>query len=155
MDILIARGYIELKAQEIQERQMEALYVSNRDEGVRFLEANRQNNDVIALPSGLQYKVITQGSGPVPTRESLVRVNYHGTLIDGTVFDSSIDRGRPSEFYANDVLAGWTEALQLMPVGSKWILYIPQELAYGAMDMGIIKPFSTLIFEVELLDIVM
>jgi FKBP-type peptidyl-prolyl cis-trans isomerase FklB len=154
MDIFEAQAYTEAKAQEIQARQMEALYGGNRDAGVKFLEDNKRNSDVTVLESGLQYKVITQGRGRIPTAENMVRVNYHGTLIDGTVFDSSVDRGAPAEFYVTGVIQGWVEALQLMPVGSKWILYIPQELAYRSDNMGTIQPFSTLIFEVELLDIV-
>jgi FKBP-type peptidyl-prolyl cis-trans isomerase FklB len=102
----------------------------------------------------LQYKVITEGKGEKPSASSNVKVNYRGTLIDGTEFDSSYSRNEPATFRANQVIAGWTEALQLMPVGSKWMLYIPQELAYGSREAGdLIKPFSALIFEVELLSI--
>ena len=104
--------------------------------------------------SGLCYKVITEGKGAVPTNTDRVKVHYRGTLIDGTEFDSSYKRNEPTTFGANQVISGWTEALTMMPVGSKWVLYIPQELAYGNRDMGQIKPFSTLIFEVELLEIV-
>jgi len=154
MNLFEAQAYVEAKTQEIQERQMESLYGANRDEGIKFLEDNKKNDDVKVLDSGLQYKVISLGRGASPTRESTVRVHYHGTLIDGTVFDSSVERGSPAEFRVDGVIAGWTEALQLMTVGSKWMLYIPHELAYGAADMGTIRPFSTLIFEVELLEIV-
>ena len=103
--------------------------------------------------SGLQYKIIKEGNGAVPTDSSKVKVNYKGTLIDGTQFDSSYDRKEPTTFRANQVIKGWTEALTMMPVGSKWELYIPQDLAYGAREAGQIKPFSTLIFEVELVGI--
>ena len=154
MDLFEAQAYVEAKSLAIQEQQMESLYGANRDEGIKFLEDNKKNDDVKVLDSGLQYKIISSGRGANPTRESTVRVHYHGTLIDGTVFDSSVERGVPAEFPLGNVIAGWTEALQLMPVGSKWILYIPHELAYGAADMGTIQPFSTLIFEVELLEIV-
>jgi FKBP-type peptidyl-prolyl cis-trans isomerase FklB len=105
------------------------------------------------LPDGLQYQVITEGTGEKPTISDRVKVHYHGTLTDGTVFDSSIERGEPAVFGVAQVIKGWTEALQLMPVGSKWILYIPYDLAYGGRDAGKIKPFSNLIFEIELLDI--
>ena len=105
--------------------------------------------------SGLQYEVITQGTGAIPTRTSKVKTHYHGTLIDGTVFDSSVNRGQPIDFPVNGVIAGWTEALQLMPVGSKWRLYIPHNLAYGERGAGAsIKPYSALIFDVELIDII-
>ena len=103
--------------------------------------------------SGLQYEVITMGNGAKPVESDRVKVHYHGTLIDGTVFDSSVQRGTPAEFGVNQVIRGWVEGLQLMPVGSKFKFYIPQELAYGAQDQGQIKPFSMLIFEVELLEI--
>lgn len=101
----------------------------------------------------MQYKVIKEGNGAVPTDSSTVKVHYKGTLIDGTQFDSSYDRKEPTTFKANQVIKGWTEALTMMPVGSKWELYIPQDLAYGSRDAGQIKPFSTLIFEVELVNI--
>ena len=101
----------------------------------------------------MKYKIIKEGNGDVPTDSSKVKVNYKGTLIDGTQFDSSYDRKEPTTFRANQVIKGWTEALTMMPVGSKWELYIPQDLAYGAREAGQIKPFSTLIFEVELVGI--
>ena len=104
--------------------------------------------------SGLQYEIVTQGDGAKPTASSRVKTHYHGTLIDGTVFDSSYNRGQPIDFAVNGVIAGWTEALQLMPVGSKWRLYIPYQLAYGERGAGAsIAPYSALIFDVELLDI--
>lgn len=120
----------------------------------KFLQENLKKEGVKATESGLQYKVIKEGTGKVPTADSKVRVHYKGTLIDGTQFDSSYDRGEPAEFGVNQVIAGWTEALQMMPVGSQWELYIPYELGYGSQDNGTIPPYSTLIFQVELLDIV-
>ena len=114
---------------------------------------NAKKEGVKTTSSGLQYKIIKEGNGAVPTDSSKVKVNYKGTLIDGTQFDSSYDRKEPTTFRANQVIKGWTEALTMMPVGSKWELYIPQDLAYGAREAGQIKPFSTLIFEVELVGI--
>ena len=125
----------------------------NREEGQAFLAANARRPEVVTLPSGLQYEVVHEGTGAKPKASDTVEVHYHGTLIDGTVFDSSVERGEPATFRVNGVIKGWTEALQLMPVGSKWTLYIPYDLAYGTQDMGDIKPYSTLIFEVELLGI--
>lgn len=123
-------------------------------EGLKFLEANSQKEGVNSTESGLQFRVLTQGEGAIPARTDHVRVHYTGMLIDGTVFDSSVQRGQPAEFPVNGVIAGWIEALTLMPVGSKWELVIPQELAYGERGAGAsIPPFSTLIFEVELLEI--
>ena len=130
------------------------LYGANRDAGRQFLADNAKKDDVITLPSGLQYKVLKKGEGEVPLMTDKVKVHYEGRLIDGTVFDSSYERGEPSEFTPSQVIKGWTEALTMMPVGSKWQLYIPYELAYGDRDAGKIKPFSMLIFDVELLDIV-
>ncbi|WP_018651496.1 FKBP-type peptidyl-prolyl cis-trans isomerase [Actinobacillus capsulatus] len=119
-----------------------------------FLEENKKARGVVVTESGLQYEVLTEGSGAKPTADSTVRVHYTGSLIDGTVFDSSVKRGTPAEFSVGGVIKGWTEALQLMTVGSKWRLTIPQELAYGERGAGAsIPPFATLIFEVELLDI--
>lgn len=123
--------------------------------GEEFLAENAKKAGVVTTASGLQYEVITQGTGATPTATSRVKTHYHGTLIDGTVFDSSVDRGTPIDFPVNGVIAGWTEALQLMPVGSKYRLYIPYQLAYGERGAGAaIKPYSALIFDVELIDIV-
>ncbi|AGI31374.1 TPA: FKBP-type peptidyl-prolyl cis-trans isomerase [Mannheimia haemolytica] len=123
-------------------------------ENKAFLEENKKANGVIVTDSGLQYEILTEGTGEKPTATSTVRVHYTGSLIDGTVFDSSVKRGQPAEFPVNGVIRGWTEALQLMPVGSKWRLTIPQELAYGERGAeASIPPFATLVFEVELLDI--
>lgn len=127
----------------------------NLKEGEDFLAANKSKAGVVTLPSGLQYEIIKEGTGPKPTAEDNVKCHYHGTTIDGKVFDSSIERGEPATFTVNRVIPGWTEALQLMPVGSKWKLYIPAALAYGERGAGQdIKPNSALIFEVELLEIV-
>lgn len=122
--------------------------------GKQFLAENAQKSGVKTTESGLQYEVLVEGNGKVPAREDKVRVHYTGTLIDGTVFDSSVKRGQPAEFPVNGVIAGWIEALSMMPVGSKWRLTIPHNLAYGERGAGAsIPPFSTLVFEVELLDI--
>ncbi len=127
----------------------------NREAGRKFLAENKKNQDVVELPSGLQYKILTQGEGDIPTATDEVKCHYHGTLIDGTVFDSSVQRGQPAVFPVNGVIKGWIEALQLMATGSKWRLFIPSDLAYGKQGAGgAIEPDSTLIFDVELLEIV-
>ena len=124
------------------------------EEGINFLRENGKREGVTTLASGLQYEVINDGTGPKPTIEDNVTTHYHGTLIDGTVFDSSVDRGEPASFPVGGVIKGWTEALQLMAVGSKWKLYVPYDLAYGERGAGQqIGPYSTLIFEVELISI--
>ena len=122
-------------------------------EGLAFLAENAKRDGITTLASGLQFEVLTAGEGAKPTREDQVRTHYHGTLIDGTVFDSSYERGQPAEFPVGGVIAGWTEALQLMNAGSKWRLYVPSELAYGAQGVGSIPPHSVLVFDVELLDV--
>lgn len=123
-------------------------------EGQKYLDANREREGVNSTESGLQFRVITQGEGAIPSRKDHVRVHYTGKLIDGTVFDSSVARGEPAEFPVSGVIPGWIEALTLMPVGSKWELTIPHNLAYGERGAGAsIPPFSTLVFEVELLEI--
>lgn len=126
------------------------------EEGKKFLEENGKKSGITTTESGLQYKVLTEGDGAIPTATDVVRVNYRGRLLDGTEFDSSYTRGEPAEFPVRGVISGWVEALQLMPVGSKWELYIPSDLAYGPRGTqgGPIGPNATLIFEVELLDIV-
>ncbi len=127
----------------------------NLKEGEEFLAKNKTKSGVVTTASGLQYEIIKAGTGPKPKAEDEVKCHYKGTLIDGKVFDSSIERGEPATFPVNRVIPGWTEALQLMPVGSKWKLYIPASLGYGERGAGQdIKPNSTLIFEVELLEIV-
>lgn len=132
----------------------EKLYGPNREAGKKFLEENAKAEGVITTPSGLQYKVLVKGEGEVPRKSDKVLVNYEGRLIDGTVFDASTKHGdKPASFRADQVIKGWTEALTMMPVGSKWQLFIPQELAYGERNAGQIKPYSTLIFDVELVGI--
>ena len=127
----------------------------NKQAGAEFLEINRHKAGVVELPSGLQYQILKQGTGAKPSANDKVKCHYHGTLINGTVFDSSVQRGEPATFGVSQVIPGWIEALQLMPVGSKWRLFIPSNLAYGEHGAGdVIEPNSTLIFDVELLDIV-
>ena len=132
-----------------------AAYGSLKLEGEKFLENNKSNKDIQSTESGLQFEIIKSGNGKRPSKVDSVSVHYHGTLIDGTVFDSSVERGTPASFGVHQVIPGWTEALQLMDIGSKYRLFIPQELAYGANPHpgGPIQPFSALIFEVELLEI--
>jgi FKBP-type peptidyl-prolyl cis-trans isomerase FklB len=155
-----ANGLIQSEVEKAQSadqiRQEEELKTQNQESiaaGDAFMAENAKKEGVVTLPSGLQYEIIRAGNGAIPAETDQVKVHYHGTLIDGTVFDSSVDRGEPATFGVTQVIAGWTEALQLMPVGSKWRLYVPYDLAYGATDRGAIKPFSNLIFDVELLGI--
>lgn len=145
---------VEKQMKYYQESMMERKYGANRKAGEEFLKANLKNKDVQQTASGLQYKVITKGEGPIPTNTQRVKVHYEGRLIDGKVFDSSYKRGQPATFGVNQVIKGWTEALTMMPAGSKWELYIPQELAYGAREQKEIPAFSCLIFTVELLEVV-
>ena len=148
-----AQTYTQTAMEAIKAKAMEEKYADNKAAGEKFLAENKTKEGVKTTPSGLQYKVITEGKGEIPADTCKVKVNYKGTLIDGTEFDSSYKRNEPATFRANQVIKGWTEALTMMPVGSKWELYIPQELAYGSRESGQIKPFSTLIFEVELVGI--
>ena len=141
------------KMETIKAQSMEKQYGPNKVAGEKFLAANKKKPGVVTLPSGVQYRVIKEGSGPMPKDTSLVKVNYEGKTIDGKVFDSSYKRGEPVELRANQVIKGWTEALVHMPAGSIWEVYIPQKLAYGDRDQGQIKPFSTLIFKIELLSV--
>ncbi|WP_044470409.1 FKBP-type peptidyl-prolyl cis-trans isomerase [Mannheimia massilioguelmaensis] len=141
---------LQQKAQEAAQAKFEEIKLA----GQAFLTENAKKEGIKVTDSGLQYEVLVEGTGKIPTRNDTVRVHYTGTLPDGTVFDSSVSRGQPAEFPVGGVIAGWVEALQLMPVGSKWRLAIPQELAYGERGAGAsIPPFSPLVFEVELLDI--
>lgn len=126
---------------------------ANKAKGAAFLEANKKNAGVITTPTGLQYKITQDGNGVHPKAEDVVKVHYHGTLIDGTVFDSSVQRNEPATFPLNRVIPGWTEGVQLMTVGSKFTFYIPSNLAYGDRETGSIAPGSTLIFDVELIEI--
>ena len=153
MTMEAAQEYTRTAMETIKAKAMEEKYADNKAAGEKFLAENKTKEGVKTTESGLQYKVITEGKGEIPADTCKVKVNYKGTLIDGTEFDSSYKRNEPATFRANQVIKGWTEALTMMPVGSKWELYIPQELAYGSRDMGQIKPFSALVFEIELLDI--
>lgn len=141
---------IQGQMQAIQEKAAEA----GKKVGVEFLAENAKKDGIVTLESGLQYEIMVEGKGEKPSKESTVRTHYHGTFIDGNVFDSSVDRGQPAEFPVGGVIAGWTEALQLMAEGSKWRLFIPSDLAYGPQgSQGSIPPHSALVFEVELLNI--
>lgn len=149
-------GFIKEMSEQYQvakQQQQTQQATENAEIGIAFLAENAEREGVVTTGTGLQYEVISEGDGASPTAEDTVRVHYHGTLIDGTVFDSSVDRGEPAEFPLNRVISGWTEGVQLMKVGSKYKFYIPSDLAYGPRATGSIKPNSTLIFEVELLDI--
>jgi len=149
----VIQNYFMKKQQHVQEKEKETLAPKIK-EGEDFLATNSKRKNVTTTESGLQYEVIVQGNGPKPALTDEVETHYHGTLIDGTVFDSSVDRGESISFPVNGVIPGWTEALQLMPVGSKWKLYIPYQLAYGERGAGqMIGPYSTLVFEVELIGI--
>lgn len=141
--------------QEFLEEANSAAFGENKENGITFLEENKTRAEVSSTDSGLQYEVTDEGNGTKPSDSDTVTVHYHGTLIDGTVFDSSVERGTPASFGVNQVIPGWTEALQLMSVGAKYRLYIPQELAYGANPHpgGPIQPYSALIFDVELIEI--
>ena len=144
----------QLKMQQIKTRSMEKVYGKNREAGEKFLAENAKKPGVKTLPSGVQYKVIKEGSGAVPADTSKVKVHYEGRLIDGKVFESSYKYGRPIDMQCNQAIKGWTEALVHMPVGSVWEVYIPQQLAYGEREAGEIKPFSALVFKIELIEIV-
>jgi FKBP-type peptidyl-prolyl cis-trans isomerase FklB len=137
-----------------QEAKRQAALETNKKDGAAFLAANATKPGVVTLPSGLQYKILVAGTGPKPTADDRVVCNYRGMLLDNTEFDSSYKRGQPATFPVTGVIKGWTEALQLMPVGSKWQLFIPADLAYGERGQATIEPNATLVFEVELLSIV-
>jgi len=149
----LAKLQSEVTAKQEQMRNQEA--AEAKQAGEQFLTANRSKEGVVELPSGLQYKILQQGSGPKPTADDTVVCNYRGTLVNGKEFDSSYSRGKPASFPVNRVIKGWTEALQLMAVGSKWQLFIPSQLAYGESGAGDgdVPPNSTLVFEVELISI--
>ena len=150
----VAQAFFTAKMEADKKIKNEKLYGANRDAGVAFLAANAKKDSVNVLPDGLQYKVLVKGNGPIPQRIDNVKVKYEGKLIDGTVFDSSAKQKDGSYIFRCDqVIKGWTEALTMMPVGSKWQLFIPQELAYGEREAGKIKPFSALTFTVELVSI--
>jgi len=141
------------KMQETATNKMKKVAEENKDKGTKFLEENKKKPDIKVTASGLQYQVVKEGTGEMPTDAQTVKVHYVGTLIDGAEFDSSVKRGKPAEFPVNRVIPGWTEALKLMKVGSKWKLYIPAALAYGEQGRPSIPPNSVLIFDVELLEI--
>lgn len=141
------------KIQAVKKQLMESTYGENKKAGEEYIAKMAKEEGVEKLPSGVLYKVITKGNGPVPADTSRVKVHYEGTLIDGTVFDSSIKRGDATTFRCNQVIKGWTDALTNMPVGSEWMVYIPQELAYGERETGLIKPFSALTFKIQLISI--
>lgn len=160
MDKMFAQGYMQSQMEVVREKALKKQYADVIAEGEKFLEENKTKEGVVTTESGLQYKILTKGTGEIPADTSYVQVNYKGTLIDGTEFNSSYKRkdkdgkSQPATFRANQVIKGWTEALTMMPVGSKWELYIPYDLAYDSKASGAdIKPFSTLIFEVELVGI--
>ena len=145
---------VQTEVQKEQQAKMKEAADKNKTGGEAFLAANKSKDGVVTLPSGLQYKILTAGTGPKPTASDSVKCNYRGTLINGSEFDSSYKRGQPATFAVGQVIKGWTEALQLMPVGSKWQLFVPASLAYGERGAGAeIGPNATLIFEVELLSI--
>lgn len=131
----------------------QSMGAENKQKGEEFLQKNAKRDEVTVLPSGLQYEVINEGSGKQPEASDQVTTHYHGTLIDGTVFDSSVQRGEPATFPVNGVIQGWVEALQMMKEGAKWKLYVPSNLAYGAQAAGSIAPHSTLVFDVELISV--
>ena len=148
-----ANRYSQNVARVRQESKMKEQYADRIAENKKFLQDNATKEGVKTTASGLQYEVVEMGSGDKPTLTDIVKVHYKGTLVDGTVFDSSYERGQPAQFGVNRVIPGWTEGLQMMPVGSKFKFYIPAELGYGERNAGSIPPYSTLIFEVELLDL--
>jgi len=150
----MAQGYVMMYMQNRQREKIKVMYSKNIDEGEKFLAENKKREGVQETTSGLQYEVVIMGAGEKPGPSDVVRVHYTGKLLDDTTFDSSIDRGEPVTFGVNQVIMGWQEGLQLMPAGSKFKLYIPYELAYGDQGQGPIPPFSTLIYDVELIEIV-
>ncbi|MDR1380068.1 MAG: FKBP-type peptidyl-prolyl cis-trans isomerase [Tannerella sp.] len=154
MSVMRAQTYSQSKMDEIRERYKLEKYAESIAANEKFLADNKSREGVKTTPSGLQYRIITEGRGDIPDEKAKVKVNYRGTLIDGTEFDSSYKNNAPGSFRVNQVVKGWTEALKMMPAGSKWELFIPHDLAYGSTGQGKnIPPYSTLIFEIELLEI--
>ena len=153
MTVEQAAQVAQTKMMAIKAKNMEKEYGPNKVAGEKFLATNKKKPGVVTLPSGVQYKVIKEGNGPMPKDTSMVKVNYEGKTIDGKVFDSSFKRGQAVDLRANQVIKGWTEALVHMPAGSVWEVYIPQQLAYGEREQGQIKPFSVLIFKIELISV--
>jgi FKBP-type peptidyl-prolyl cis-trans isomerase FklB len=151
MEIEDAHEYLTKVSQAEQEKAVKR----NREDGIAFLAENKKREEVVETESGLQYEVVRKGDGPIPTANDRVKVDYTGYLIDGTIFDSSVERGEPAVFGVTQVIAGWTEVLQLMPAGSEYKVFIPSDLAYGERQMGgDIQPGSTLIFDIHLLEVV-
>ncbi len=149
-----AQGVIQMKSGKIHSDVIRERFAANREAGEKFLAENAKKEGVVTLPSGVQYKILREGHGPIPADSCTVEVNYEGRLINDTVFDSSYRRSKPAQLRLRQVIPGWCEALTQMPVGSEWEIYIPQELAYGERNQPNIDPLSALIFKVELLDIV-
>jgi FKBP-type peptidyl-prolyl cis-trans isomerase FklB len=153
MTVEQASTFAQKKMQEVKAKEMEKTYGPNKKKGEEFLAANAKKEGVVVLPSGVQYKVIKEGTGAIPADTSLVKVHYEGRTIDGKVFDSSYKRNEPLQLRCNQTIKGWTDAIVHMPAGSVWEVYIPQNLAYGEREQGDIKPFSVLIFKIELISV--
>ena len=153
MTVDSAQNVAQTLMQAIKAREMEKTYGPNKEAGEKFLAANAKKDGVKTLPSGVQYKVIKEGTGAIPADTSLVKVHYEGRLLNDSIFDSSYKRGEPINLRCNQTIKGWTDAMVHMPAGSIWEVYIPQDLAYGEREQGIIKPFSMLIFKIELLEV--
>ena len=153
MTVDSAQQVAQVMMQAIKAKELEKTYGSNKEAGEKFLAANKTKEGVKTLPSGVQYKVIKEGNGPIPADTSLVKVHYEGKTVEGKVFDSSYERGEPINLRCNQTIKGWTDAMVHMPAGSVWEVYIPQDLAYGEREQGDIKPFSTLIFKIELIEV--
>ncbi len=153
MTVDSAQQVAQLMMQSIKAKELEKTYGSNKEAGEKFLAANKTKEGVKTLESGVQYKVIKEGNGPIPADTSLVKVHYEGKTVEGKVFDSSYERGEPINLRCNQTIKGWTDAMVHMPAGSVWEVYIPQDLAYGEREQGDIKPFSALIFKIELLEV--
>ena len=153
MTVDSAQTVAQVMMQAIKAKELEKTFGSNKEAGEKFLAANAKKDGVKTLPSGVQYKVIKEGNGPIPADTSLVKVHYEGKTVEGKVFDSSYERGEPINLRCNQTIKGWTDAMVHMPAGSVWEVYIPQDLAYGEREQGDIKPFSALIFKIELLEV--
>ena len=153
MTVDSAQSVAQAMMQSIKAKELEKTYGSNKEAGEKFLAENAKKDGVKTLPSGVQYKVIKEGSGAIPADTSLVKVHYEGKTVEGKVFDSSYERGEPINLRCNQTIKGWTDAMVHMPAGSVWEVYIPQDLAYGEREQGDIKPFSTLIFKIELIEV--
>ena len=153
MTVDSANQVAQVMMQTVKAKELEKTYGSNKEAGEKFLAANAKKDGVKTLPSGVQYKVIKEGNGAIPADTSLVKVHYEGKTVEGKVFDSSYERGEPINLRCNQTIKGWTDAMVHMPAGSVWEVYIPQDLAYGEREQGDIKPFSALIFKIELIEV--